>query len=81
MTININARKRIAQAQRTHRPPVFHGYNYDLAKAIWDLIVAYIRACVPSLAHHTDYEIDLIFGSLRTELAEIIDEIRRGDDE
>jgi hypothetical protein len=47
----------------------------DPARELWNRFVAHLRDRIPAFAHHSDYEIDLIFGDLRCEITEAIDSI------
>ena len=45
----------------------------DPARAIFDRVLVHVRARVPSLAHHPLHELDVLFGDLANEIAEIVD--------
>ena len=47
----------------------------DPALAIFDLALAHIKDRVPSLAHHRQSELEILFGDLANGIAEIVDSL------
>jgi hypothetical protein len=43
----------------------------DQAERIFDVTLLHVRARVPSLAHHPLHELEVLFGDLKLEIAEI----------
>jgi hypothetical protein len=64
----------MAYLNHAHCLPPFGPYD-DPARAIFDRVIAAVRARTPAYAHHTVFEMDATFGDLLPEIAEITDEI------
>jgi hypothetical protein len=66
------------RSSNTRRSACLQGFNPqcdDPGPAIFDRVVAAIRNNVPSLAHHSRFELEVMFGDLRVDISEIVDAI------
>jgi hypothetical protein len=65
----------LARATSLRMLPAFAPGIDDPAEAIFTRALVHIRDRVPSLAHHPLYDLEILFGDLRVEIAEIADSL------